>query len=55
MIFDSDNKVIIESLEPNEAKAFVKFLESEILRHKDDIYQAVDLIETVKERFSLCW
>lgn len=29
--------------------AFIKFLESEILRHEDDIIQASDLIELVKK------
>ena len=51
MIFNADHLVIIDSLEPNEAKAFVKFLESEIIRHRDDIIQAQELINQVILKF----
>lgn len=49
MIFNNQHKVIIESLNQDEARAFVKFLKSEIIRHKDDIQQAWDLIALVKK------
>ena len=51
MIFNKQQKVIIESLRINEASAFIKFLESEIIRHGDDILQAKDLIIMVKLKF----
>lgn len=44
MIFNKEHKVIISTLDNAEAKAFVKFLESEIIRHQDDINQAKSLI-----------
>ena len=49
MEFNEEHKVIIESLTRIEAKAFMKFLQSEIIRHQDDIQQAVALIRHVKE------
>jgi len=51
MVFDENSKVIIESLKPNEAKAFIKFLKTEIYRHTDDIQQAKELIKKVRELF----
>ena len=48
MIFNSEHKVIIETLGISEAVAFIKFLQSEIIRHQDDIRQAEGLIELVK-------
>lgn len=53
MQFNEENKVIIESMDKTEARAFVKFLHSEILRHQKDIQQADDLITKVKERFDI--
>lgn len=53
MLFDEANKVIIDTLNKTQAKAFVKFLNSEIIRHALDIQQAYDLIETVKKKFNL--
>ena len=50
MEFNEQHKVIIETLSRIEAKAFIKFLESEILRHEDDIRQAQELIRLVKVR-----
>ena len=47
MKFDDDNKVIIETLTEVEASAFIKFLQSEILRHQRDIEDAKKLIERV--------
>ena len=51
MIFNAQHLVIIDSLQPNEARAFVKFLESEILRHRGDIIQAQELINRVILKF----
>ena len=48
MEFNKEHKVIISTLSRIEAKAFIKFLESEIIRHEDDITQALALIEVVK-------
>jgi len=48
MQFNNEHKVIISTLNKDEAKAFVKFLESEIIRHNDDIKQARNLISLVK-------
>ena len=45
---DESHKVIIRSLSRIEAKAFIKFLESEIIRHENDIRQAQRLIRFVK-------
>ena len=47
MIFDKFHLVIIESLQPNEARAFVKFLEWELQRHQRNITE----IEIQKEFF----
>ena len=49
MIFNDRHKVIISTLNKDEAMAFIKFLESEIIRHKDDINQAKGLIGLVKK------
>lgn len=49
MIFNDQHKVIVSTLNKAEAMAFVKFLESEIIRHKDDINQAKSLIGYVKK------
>ncbi len=53
MTFDEDNKVIIETMDITEASSFIRFLKSEILRHKQDIEQAKDLIFQVKDKFKL--
>jgi len=47
--FNAEHKVIIGTLNKDEARAFVKFLESEIIRHQDDINQAESLIGYVKK------
>uniref|UniRef100_A0A6M3L5U1 Uncharacterized protein n=1 Tax=viral metagenome TaxID=1070528 RepID=A0A6M3L5U1_9ZZZZ len=52
MIFNNQHKVLIESLSKDEAKAFIKFLQSEIIRHGDDIQQARDLISLIKKMYS---
>ena len=49
MEFNAEHKVIIGTLNQDEARAFVKFLESEIIRHQDDINQAESLIGYVKK------
>ena len=53
MKFDETNKVIIETMNREEARAFIKFLQSEIARHQMDIDNARDLIEEVCKRFGL--
>jgi len=53
MKFDETNKVIINTMDRSEARAFVKFLESEIARHQMDIDNARELIEEVCLRFGL--
>ena len=53
MEFDKTNKVIIDSLTFEEAKFFIKFLESEIKRHYQDIQEADELITEIKDRFTL--
>jgi hypothetical protein len=55
MKFDETNKVIIDSMNTIEAKAFVKFLNSEIERHKMDIDNARDLINEVCNRFNIVY
>ena len=51
MEFDKEHKVIISTLNPIEAVAFIKFLQSEILRHQGDITDAAKLIRVVEEQF----
>ena len=53
MKLDKTNKVIIDTLDRNEAKAFIKFLQSEIARHEDDIENVYDLIRKVAKKFDL--
>ena len=53
MIFDDQNKVIIDSMNTIEARAFVKFLLSEIARHEMDIDNARTLILNVAAKFKL--
>lgn len=48
MIFNDQHLVIIDSLNYAEASAFIKFLQSEIIRHRDDMRQAEDLIELIR-------
>ena len=49
MEFNPEHKVIIHTLSKEEAEAFIKFLQSEIIRHLDDIKQANSLIDYVKK------
>ena len=53
MKFDDANLVIISTMSTDEAAAFVLFLASEILRHKDDITKARLLMKAVSNRFKL--
>ncbi len=53
MRFTEECKVIIDSMNRDEAKAFVLFLKSEIARHEMDIDNAKDLIYTVSKRFHI--
>ena len=53
MKFDETNRVIINTLNKEEARAFVLFLKSEIARHEFDIAQARALIYEVVFRFNL--
>jgi len=53
MRFTEQNKVIIKTMNHDEATAFVKFLLSEIARHKMDIENAIDLIHQVVNKFQI--
>jgi len=53
MKFDNTNKVIIDTMNKMEASAFIKFLQSEIARHENDIENAYDLIREVAKRFDI--
>jgi len=53
MQFNQECKVLIESMNKQEASAFVKFLRSEISRHQMDITNAVELIHQVVNKFHL--
>ena len=53
MKFNKVNKVIINSMNHDEAVAFTKFLISEIARHKMDIDNAIDLIHRVIDKFQI--
>jgi len=53
MRFNEANKVIIDTMNQEEAKAFVKFLKSEMLRHELDITQARDLMYDVCLKFKI--
>jgi len=53
MKFNDECKVIIETLNKSEARAFVLFLKSEIARHQMDIDTARDLCYTVINKFKL--
>ena len=53
MKFDETNKVIIDTMDTAEARAFVKFLQSEIARHQMDIDNARELICEVCLRFKI--
>ena len=53
MRFDETNKVIVETMNEAEARAFVMFLKSEIARHEMDIDNAYKLIIEVNQKFQL--
>lgn len=48
IIFNEEHKAIVNFLNRIEAKAFIKFLESERIRHEDDIKRIHELIQIVK-------
>lgn len=50
MKFNKENKVIIESMDEAECRAFVKFLQSEIYRHLRDVADAEDLMREVRDK-----
>lgn len=51
MKFDpTEHKVIIDTLNHAEAIAFVAFLDSEIIRHNQDIEQAKELKAYIKKK-----
>jgi hypothetical protein len=51
--FNKQHKVIINTLSKDEATAFLSFLNSEIIRHWDDIKQAYDLMKMVAKKFNI--
>ena len=53
MRFDEQCKVIISTLSKDEAKVFIKFLWSEIARHRMDIDNAINLIHDIANKFKL--
>ena len=53
MQFNEQNKVIIDTMNRAEAKAFVLFLKSEIARHQTDISNAAALIIEVCDKFQI--
>jgi len=53
MEFDEANLVIVDTMNKDEARAFVLFLVSEILRHRDDITKAKLLARGVCRKFNL--
>ena len=53
MDFNAENKVIIETMNEDEAIAFIKFLRSEILRHRRDMDEAYALIIYVGSKFHI--
>ena len=53
MQFNEKQKVIIESLTVPEANAFIKFLETEVIRHMVDIEKAEELIIQVRNMYRL--
>ena len=53
MKFNEDHKVIINTMNEDEARAFIKFLDSEILRHCEDIKQAKKLRFVVEGKLSM--
>ena len=52
MEFGKDHKVIIDTLNKEEAVVFILFLESEITRHEKDIKQAKALIKKIRGRIN---
>ena len=53
MDFSEEAKVLISTMDRQQAEAFVIFLHTEIVRHARDIEEAKELIEEVKRMFNL--
>jgi len=53
MKFDDEYKVIVDSMNTPEARAFVLFLKSEIVHHQIDIDNALSLCYTIINKFHL--
>jgi len=54
MNFDELYITPVESLKtPQEARIFINFLMSEVLRHAEDIYNAMEKIKKIKEIWGL--
>ncbi len=53
MEFNKQCLVIIDTLNREQAVAFIRFLQSEILRHRMDIDEADKLIGKVMEKFEI--
>lgn len=53
MRFDSNHKVLIDSMTQEEARAFCIFLSSEIQRHWLDIEEAKSLMGEVRIKYNL--
>ena len=53
MKFDENNITIVNSLNKEEASAYIKFLLSERARHEDDIRFIDERIKEVKKKFGL--
>ena len=48
MDFDKEHKVIIETMNKAEAKAFLGFLDEEKMRHVEALAQAMDRVEDIE-------
>jgi len=53
MDFNSECKVLINSMNRAEARVYILFLESEMKRHQKDIEEIVNLIHIVVNKFKL--
>jgi len=53
MDFNDEHKVIIDSMDKVEARAFILFLQSEVKRHEIDIDNAFSLITYFTEKFGV--
>ena len=53
MLFDDNNFVVLDTMNQEQARAFILFLKSERRRHQKDIYDIDDKIELVEKKFKL--